>query len=69
MIESLTKSEKEMMYMLIRGQNYNGISLWMCIDYSEYVKLKKSILKKMNVKRITQLLLVLINENIPNDEF
>lgn len=69
MIELLTETEKEMMYMLIRGQNYKGISLWLCIDYSEYVKLKKSILKKMNVKRITQLLLVLINENIPNDEF
>lgn len=64
MIEDLAGTEKELMFMLAQGQNYAGISLWLNIDYSLYVKLKKSIFKKMRVKRTTQLFSVLIKNGL-----
>lgn len=64
MINDLTETEKELMFLLAQGQNYAGISLWLNIDYSLYIKLKKSLFKKVKVKRATQLLAVLIKNNI-----
>lgn len=68
MLELLTEEEKEIMLMLIRGQNFNGISEWLGIDYAEYVKIKKSLLKKMGINRITKLLPEIIENGVIFDE-
>ena len=52
----LTKSEKNLMHLLIQGHNYQGISMWMDLDYLQYIKIKKSLLKKLKVNRVTQLI-------------
>lgn len=64
MIEALTETEKEVMFLLIQGQNFNGISSWMHIDYSDYIKIKKSIFRKIKVKRSAQLLYALIKNGV-----
>ena len=64
MIKDLTETEKELMFMLVQGQNYTGISSWLNIDYPLYVKLKKSLYRKMRVKRASQLLYILIKNDI-----
>lgn len=64
MIEALTEIEKEVMFLLIQGQNFNGISSWMRIDYSGYIKIKKSIFRKMKIKRSAQLLYALIQNGV-----
>lgn len=45
MLDLLTDTEKEIMYMLIQGQNFNGISDFIGIDYQEYITLKNQYLK------------------------
>ena len=42
MLEDLTENEKEIMFLLIQGHNFNGISQICVIDYSTYVRLRKS---------------------------
>lgn len=56
MLNILTDEENQMMIMLIQGQSFSIISEWLCIDYNKYISLKKSILKKLCIKRITELL-------------
>lgn len=52
------------MDMLIQGQNPNGITSWLGISYVEYSKNRKSILKKLNIRRITEIYsFILINQN------
>lgn len=60
MYNSLTQIEKELLNLLIQGQNFNGISLWLEIDYVCYKKLKQSLFKKLKVTRTTQLLATLL---------
>ena len=55
MLIALTDMEQEIMDMLIRGQNPNGITSWLGISYKEYTKNRKSILKKLQIKRITEI--------------
>lgn len=55
MLVELTQLEKEIMDMLIQGQNPNGITSWLGISYVEYSKNRKSILKKLNIRRITEI--------------
>ena len=64
MLETLTPKETEVLYMLIRGQNYRGITDWLGLDYNEFVKLKKSIFKKLNVTRMNELIYVIWNANL-----
>ncbi len=64
MYEDLTYSEKEVLYFLIQGYNYKYIICWLGINYKEYKKIKKSLLKKMNAKRRTQLLTIILQEGI-----
>lgn len=68
MIKSLTETEKEIILMLIRGQNFRGISQWLCVEYSEYRKIKCSIFKKLKVTRITQLLPLALELGIAFDD-
>ena len=51
------------MDMLIQGQNSNGITSWLGISYVEYSKNRKSILKKLQIKRMTEIYpkLILLN--------
>lgn len=63
MLEILNEEEKEVAMMLMRGQNANGIMDWLEIDYKEYSRLKKSLLNKLKIKRITQILSVYLAEN------
>ena len=64
MLDLLTDTEKEIMYMLIQGQNFNGISDFIGIDYQEYITLKKSIFKKLHITRIIQILPLLLSNGL-----
>ena len=64
MYEDLTYSEKEVLYFLIQGYNYKYIICWLGINYKEHKKIKKSLLKKMNANRCTQLLTIMLQEGI-----
>ena len=64
MLETLTPKETEVLYMLIRGQNYRGITDWLGLDHNEYVKLKRSIFKKLNVTRMNELIYVIWTANL-----
>lgn len=64
MLDLLTDTEKEIMYMLIQGQNFNGISDFIGIDYQEYITLKKSIFKKLHITRIIQILPLLLSSGL-----
>lgn len=68
MLELLNETEKEILFMLIRGQNYQGISQWLCIDYKEYLQAKRSLYKKLKVKRVTQLLPWVLKAGIQLDD-
>ena len=64
MLVELTQLEEEIMDMLIKGQNSNGITSWLGISYVEYSKNRKSILKKLQIKRMTEIYsYLLINKN------
>lgn len=64
MLEDLTENEKEIMFLLIQGHNFNGISQICVIDYSTYVRLRKSLLKKLCIRKITQILPKLIENGL-----
>ena len=64
MLVELTQLEEEIMDMLIKGQNSNDITSWLGISYVEYSKNRKSILKKLQIKRMTEIYsYLLINKN------
>lgn len=60
MLENLTELENNIIQMLIQGHNAKGISDILGIDYIAYIKIKKSILKKLHITKTIQLLLILI---------
>ena len=60
MLEDLTENEKEIMFLLIQGHNFNGISDFLEIDYPTFIILKKSIFKKLKITRIIQILPLLL---------
>ena len=64
MLENLTDIEKEIMLLLIQGQNYDGISEYLIIDYSEYKILKKSLFKKLHITKIIQILPLLLQNGL-----
>ncbi len=53
---NLTPLEKEVMQLLIEGYNAREILNWLGIDYSDYLKTKYNILKKLKIKRVIQIL-------------
>lgn len=55
-MDELTPLELKVMRLLAEGLDAYSICDWLGIDYSEYVKFKNSILKKLKIKRITQIL-------------
>lgn len=64
MLEVLTATELEFVFMLAKGQNYKGVADWLGIDYKEYVRLKRAIFKKLNVSRMTELILIVWKEDL-----
>lgn len=64
MLEVLTATELELVFMLAKGQNYKGVADWLGIDYKEYVRLKRAIFKKLNVTRMTELILIVWEEDL-----
>ena len=61
MLEDLTENEKEIMFLLIQGHNFNGISDFLEIDYPTFIILKKYMFKKLKITRIIQILPQLLN--------
>lgn len=55
-MDKLTPLELKVMRLLAEGLDAYSIMNWLGIDYPEYVKCKNSILKKLKIKRITQIL-------------
>lgn len=68
MLEALNDIEKEIMFLLIRGQNFSGISQWLDISYSDYVKYKKSLLQKLGIRRVIQILPKVLECGLQNDD-
>lgn len=64
MFERLNDRERELLVLLLQGQTFQGISEWLCIDYVSYVKNKRSLLRKLGVKRITELLYRVIENGL-----
>ncbi len=68
MLEDLTENEKEIMFLLIQGHNFNGISDFLEIDYPTFIILKKSIFKKLKISRMTEILGLLLQQGFNPDE-
>ena len=45
MLETLSDNEKEIMFLLAQGHNFNGIIDFVGIDYPTFIALKKSLFK------------------------
>ena len=48
MLEILSDNEKEIMFRLAQGHNFNGILDFVGIDYTTFIALKKSLFKKLH---------------------
>ena len=68
MLEDLTENEKEIMFLLIQGHNFNGISDFLEIDYPTFIILKKSIFKKLKISRMTEILGLLLQQGFNPDK-
>lgn len=55
-MDELTPLELRVLRLLAEGLDAFSICDWLAIDYAQYVKCKNSILKKLKIKRITQIL-------------
>lgn len=55
-MDELTPLELRVLRLRAEGLDAFSIMDWLGIDYSEYVKCKNSILKKLKIKRIAQIL-------------
>ena len=62
MFENLTENEKEIMFLLVQGHNFNGILDFVGIDYPTFIALKKSLFKKLHISRVIQILPLLIKD-------
>ena len=47
MIDKLTEEEKDVMLLLIQGHNFQCVTAFLGIEYLVYIKIKKSIFKKL----------------------
>ena len=68
MLENLTDIEKEIMFLLAQGHNFNGILDFLEIDYPTFIILKKSIFKKLKISRTTEILGLLLQQGFNPDE-
>ena len=68
MLEILSDNEKEIMFLLAQGHNFNGILDFLEIDYPTFLILKKSIFKKLKISRTTEILGLLLQQGFNPDE-
>ena len=68
MFENLTENEKEIMFLLIQGHNFNGIIDFVGIDYPTFIGLKKSLFKKLHISRTREILGLLLQQGFNPDE-
>ncbi len=68
MFENLTENEKEIMFLLAQGHNFNGILDFVGIDYPTFIALKKSLFKKLKISRTTEILGLLLQQGFNPDE-
>ncbi|CCY24407.1 unknown [Brachyspira sp. CAG:484] len=68
MLEDLTENEKEIMFLLVQGHNFNGILDFVGIDYPTFIALKKSLFKKLKISRTTEILGLLLQQGFNPDE-
>ena len=68
MFENLTENEKEIMFLLVQGHNFNGILDFVGIDYPTFIALKKSLFKKLKISRTTEILGLLLQQGFNPDE-
>lgn len=68
MFENLTENEKEIMFLLAQGHNFNGILDFVGIDYPTFIILKKSLFKKLHISRATEILGLLLQQGFNPDE-
>lgn len=68
MLDLLDNNEKEVLFMLIQGHNFCGISELCYINYNEFKKIKQSIFKKLSIKRSTEILIALLQHGINVEE-
>ena len=68
MFENLTDNEKEIMFLLAQGHNFNGILDFVGIDYPTFIALKKSLFKKLKISRTTEILGLLLQQGFNPDE-
>lgn len=68
MLEDLTENEKEIMFLLVQGHNFNGILDFVGIDYPTFIALKKSLFKKLKILRTTEILGLLLQQGFNPDE-
>ncbi|WP_347992820.1 hypothetical protein [uncultured Eubacterium sp.] len=68
MFENLTENEKEIMFLLVQGHNFNGILDFVGIDYPTFIILKKSLFKKLHISRVTEILGLLLQQGFNPDE-
>lgn len=61
MPNELSPLEKDIAISIAKGMNANQICDWHQITYREYICLKRRILRKLNIKRMTQIFQVLLN--------
>lgn len=55
MRNKLTEFEKSIAQAIAEGQNAKQITEWYGITYKDYVNCKRRILRKLKIKRITQI--------------
>lgn len=60
MEKKLSEIEEKVALAIAQGQNARQIAEWYGITYKEYVNCKRRILRKLKIKRMTQILPVLI---------
>jgi len=65
-MDEFTPLELSVMRLLAEGLDAFAVCDWLGIDYKQYLEAKKNILKKLKIKRITQILPVAIYRGFMN---
>ena len=68
MLNQLTDQEYSLLNLIIQGETCYSILEWLGVDYITYCSLKKSLLKKFGVKRITELFCCVL-EIVKSEDF
>ena len=68
MLDILSEKERNLLDLIIQGENYYSMLEWLGVDYNTYVSIKRTLLKKLGVRRITELLFVILKDVNSIDE-